>query len=258
MTYAKSEKSKGALIFASNTNETDYSMIAGRSARLIERHLGIPTTVVEKKSQSTNQRYSTEHTRFVEWNNKGRFSAFDESPYDVTLLIDADYLVFDDRLSMVMNTVSDYAIMRNNIFLPSNVVGDRLGEYSFETSWATVVVFEKTEKARLLFDMVGRVQDHYSYYRSLYNISHTNYRNDYAFTIADRMLNGYCEDSRTQIPWIMTTLQGSINDIELQPNGMIVRFDETALVLPRQDVHVLGKKFLQSDRFGEIVEAACA
>lgn len=254
-----SGKSKGALIFANNTEEIDYVLIANRAADLIKKHLGIPTTIISKNVDNvTNQRYSSDFSRFISWNNKGRFSAFDESPYDTTILIDADYLVLDDRLRCLLDIVQDYMIMKNNRYLPGEVCGEKLGEYSINTSWATVIVFNKTERSRLLFDMVQRIQDHYFYYRSLYNIAHTNYRNDYAFTIADQILSGYTQDPLTQIPWTMTTLEGIIESIDVNETNMVVRYHDRALVLPRQDIHVMTKKYLQSDAFGKLVKDICA
>ena len=253
------EKSKGVVMFATNTADTDYVLIADRTAKLVEHHLGLPVTVISKNpGASTNQRFSVDLSKFVEWNNKGRYSVFDDSPYDTTLLLDADYVMLDNRMLDLFDLVDDYKIMRNNVCLPDEIYGDSLGEYSFSASWATAIIFNKTEKSRLLFDLVSRVQSNYAYYRSLYNISATNYRNDYAFTIADRMLSGYTEDIRTQIPWTMTTLQGSIHSMEFKGSQLVIRYENNALILPRQDVHVLGKQYLQSDNFGNFVEAVIA
>lgn len=251
-------KSKGAILFAKNTPDIDYVWIASQSAKLIERHLGIPVTVVSPPPSETNLRFSTEKNSFVAWNNRGRYSAFDDSPYDVTLLLDSDYLILDDRLKLPMNTVQDYLIVRNNSTIPQSTGIQTMGMYSLPISWATAVIFTRSDKSRLLFKMVERVQQNYGYYRSLYNIAESNFRNDYAFTIADHVLSGYAEDTRTQLPWPMVTVQDSIKDIEIEKNRLVLRFDDRALVIPRQSIHVMGKRYLQSKEFERFVSESCS
>ena len=44
------EKSKGVVIFATNTESIDYVKIANRTSRLIEHYLGLPVTILDANS----------------------------------------------------------------------------------------------------------------------------------------------------------------------------------------------------------------
>ena len=114
-----SEKSRGVLIFATNTKEIDYVKIANINAKLIKRYLGLPTTIVSG-SKSNNKRYLD--GKVVEWQNAGRCEAYDLSPYDQTLVLDGDYLIFDDNLLKVLDTVTDYSIAKTNVYVNTNAI----------------------------------------------------------------------------------------------------------------------------------------
>ena len=62
-----SEKSKGVLIFATNTKEIDYIKIAKINAKLIKKYLGLPTTIVSGTKSSNKRRVDNE---IVEWKNR--------------------------------------------------------------------------------------------------------------------------------------------------------------------------------------------
>jgi hypothetical protein len=131
----------------------------------------------------------------------------------------------------------------------------RMGPMSLPYVWATVVVFKKTAKAKLLFDLVGRVQRNYGYYKKLYNLISYNFRNDYAFAIADNIVNGYT--ASLGIPWSMLTLEDTINKIEISDNKLIIREKESAQVIPKQSIHIMDKDYLQSDEYDKFVDAIC-
>ena len=131
-----------------------------------------------------------------------------------------------------------------------------MGETSLPYIWATVVIFNKTEKSRLFFDLIGRIQRNYRYYKRLYNIREGNYRNDYAFAIADNILNGYTPS--LGIPWTMLTIENTIESIEVQGSKLIVRAQESAHVIPKQCLHVIDKDYLQSEQYIELVNQICA
>jgi hypothetical protein len=108
----------------------------------------------------------------------------------------------------------------------------------------------------MLFDLVGRIQRNYGYYRALYNIRERNYRNDYAFAIANIMLNGYAIDTANAIPWPMLTIEDRIESIPAVTNNFLhVRHADRAVVLPKQNIHVMDKAYLLSPEFEQLVEA---
>jgi hypothetical protein len=132
-----------------------------------------------------------------------------------------------------------------------------MGETSLPYVWATVVLFRKTERAELFFNLIGRIQRNYGYYRSLYNIREGNYRNDYAFAIANSILSGYTLNEEQGIPWNLFTITDPISNIEYTEHFLKVRQDSRAIVVPHQCIHIMDKNYLLSDNFKELVEVVC-
>ena len=78
--------------------------------------------------------------------------------------------------------------------------------YSFTTLWATVLVFRKTPRTKQIFDCLKMVQENYMHYVNLYHFSPGMYRNDYAITIALRIVNGNTFNKKDYMPWNLVHL----------------------------------------------------
>lgn len=250
-----SGKSKGVVLFATNTDTVDYLAIAHRAERLINHYLDLPVTIIEASQTTANKRYNIDSGRFESWNNKGRGTAYDLSPYDQTLLIDSDYLIFDNNLLKILDTLQDYAIAKQNKFIDGSQPR-LMGKYSLPTLWATVIAFNKTEKSQALFDLVKRIERNYAYYWRLYNINATNFRNDFAFTIADNILNGYTQDTRNYLPWPIVTVNRPIERLSLEKNRFFLETNDQGYVLPKQSLHVMSKEYLLGDELAALIEVA--
>lgn len=248
----KSEKSKGVLLFATNTDTIDYVAIAEMSSKLISHYLQLPVTIVTSGT-SNNRRLSVDTGKFESWYNNYRYSAYEQSPYDITLLLDCDYLVFNRNLLKLLHNVSGYKIAKHNNFVES-ISPTYMGKHSIPQLWATVIIFDKSEKSKLLFELVGKIQRNYGYYCALYNIPPSNFRNDFAFAIADNIINGYCQDIENYIPWSLTTISEPITDLSLIQNKFYLKTKDRAYVLPKQDLHIISKAFLQSTQCRELIE----
>ena len=105
--------SKGALLFAFNTDTVDYFSMAVYTAKRINHFLNLPVTVITDNIENTincdyqfdNVIYTeSDHSNFKDnkvWLNKGRYQAFNDSPYDETLLLDTDYIINSDKLLLL-------------------------------------------------------------------------------------------------------------------------------------------------------------
>lgn len=263
-----SVKSKGVILFAFNTDTVNYVKIADRAARLVHHTLGLPVTLV------TDHNAVTEHidqTIIVEnalsnfrigyaggsqWRNGNRYQAYELSPYDETILIDTDYLMLDRTLLTMLDTTVDYRLIYDNQ-TPDRYMTNHMGPTSLDYVWATAITFKRTEKTKLLFSLVGRIQRNYEYYCKLYNIQHRNFRNDYAFAIANNILNGYTLDKTQAMPLTMLTIENTVTGIELDSNKLIVRQAQSAHVIPKQNVHIIDKDYLLSDNYNKFLEQVC-
>jgi hypothetical protein len=247
------EKSRGVVLFAFNTNTVDYELIAKRASKLITHTLNLPVTVLtEMTGTQTNTRLGYAHG--TQWFNGDRYRAYELSPYDETLLLDSDYLVLDNALSKTLDSTVDYNIMTDNQNFHQTMTGN-MGEMSLDYVWATAIAFKKTTKSKLLFDLVGRVQNNYGYYCKLYNIRRSNFRNDYAFAIADNIINGYT--ASPGIPWAMLTVDKTVKSLEIKNNKIVVREEDSAHMIPQQSIHIMDKLYLQSDAYEEFIEEIC-
>jgi hypothetical protein len=252
MNSKKLEKSRGILAFASNTTDTDYIGIAQKTLNLASKTLGLPTTLITSSENTmSNIRYDIDKDQFVEWKNFNRYSAYELSPYNETLVIDVDYLVFDKKILDIFDLSWDYILQRKSISL-FNTMQSTMGPTSLPFIWATVFAFRKTKKSKKFFNLVQRIQENYSYYQLLFNIRERNFRNDYAFAIADIILNGY-NLSQNGIPGNMLTVENKIKSIKKQNNGFIIKDEYKSYVIPLMNIHVLGKEYLQSDNFDELL-----
>ena len=124
--------------------------------------------------------------------NLDRCNAYDISPYEETIMIDADYLILSDALNtcwghnneLMMNwKYDDIMYEREDDSLK------RLHPTGITMYWATVVYFKKTEFTKQFFETVKHVKDNSRYYQDLYKLE--TYPNDYSFSGSIHMLGGF-------------------------------------------------------------------
>ena len=215
----------GALIFAFNNESTDYVAMAEWSARNIRRWLNIPTAIVtdvdardprvsgfdqviSATASAGGTRWFEDYQATVTWHNAGRTDAYTLSPWDQTLVLDADYVVASDQLKAVLNSnqeflahASAYDITGTNNFAGLN----DYGEYRMPMSWATVMMFRRSTHAELIFDCMQIIKNNWRHYKDLYQITSSTYRNDHALSIALNIVNGQTLQ-HTSIPWSLASV----------------------------------------------------
>ena len=165
-------------------------------------------------------------------------------------------MVLNDNLLKLFAQDFDYRLQHKNTML-DDTSAFIMGLTSLPYVWATIVAFRKTPKAHMLFELVGRIQRNYQYYRLLYNIRERNFRNDYAFAIANLILNGYDLGVDQSIPWPMLSIYKPITAIDVRNNNVVVRHEEQAYVLPKHDLHIMYKPFLTSPNYSKLVDTLC-
>lgn len=267
----------GALIFAFNNEETDYLEMAAWSAQNIRRHLNLPVAVVtdadprDPRVSGFNQviaanaatggtRYFEDYEKTVSWHNAGRTDAYSLSPYDRTLVLDADYIVASDQLRTIINADSDFMCHRYAFDLAR---GQRLnelnqfGQHGLPMWWATVMMFRKSNTAQYIFDSMNMVRDNWQHYRDLYGIQKSTYRNDFALSIALGIVSGHTGQV-DEIPWDLNSL---VPDTKVSrfdnPDTYLLEYTDQDKKLKQMsfmglDFHAMGKKHL-----GDIIEADC-
>jgi hypothetical protein len=244
----------GAVIFARNNEHIDYVAMAQWSAKNIKRHLGIPTHIITDESRTDSGERNLADLGRVTWHNTNRMDAYALSPWDRTLVLDADYVVASDQLSSVLNCTNDflahrwaYDVTGNNNFEGLNYFGD----VGMPMWWATVMVFNRSKQAELIFNTMTMIRDNWEHYRNIYKISKPTYRNDHALSIALLIVNGHTLDHHS-IPWRLASLTPEHQLTQLDQDQYRVDFvntkGRTRWIELRQDFHAMGKQQL-----GEIV-----
>ena len=220
---------RGALIFAFDNEQTDYVAMARWSAQRIRRHLKIPVAVVTDvdrgdprvsgfdhviaSSPSTGGvRWFEDYQATVSWHNAGRPDAYNLTPWDETLVLDADYVVCSDVLNRLWDIPADFLCHKNAWDASNGKKLDNLnvfGRLNMPMWWATVIRFKKTTISQYVFDSMTMIRDNWQHYRDLYQIDSPNYRNDFALSIALGITSGATWKADC-IPWdLCTALPGT-------------------------------------------------
>ena len=248
------EKSRGLLAYAINTNTVDYVGIAHATLKLASHHLGIPYTLITPDAQDSWQNYRTDIDTHapVSWNNFDRYRCFEHSPYEQTIVIDVDYLVLTPRLNQLFAIQQDLVLCHDNRLMYQPLESGAV----IDPVWATVFYFTKNKKNESFFYLAGKVQRNWEYYKNFFGIPHRQFRNDYAFAIAELITNGYAKCPATRLPWHITTVDRTPKDIEINDKWLIIRDNDKANILPRQDLHVMSKSWLQSSKLTDFIAEA--
>ena len=259
---------QGAVIFAMG-HSRDYVGMAAWTARRIRRLLGMPTTlitdqivkddvfdhIIPVQSTVAEQRYFPDIDAVVPWYNSRRCEALDLTPYDRTLLIDADYVVNTNDLAPAISSATDMLCFRSacDIATGEDLVDlNHFGSFKMPMWWATVVIFSRSNFSRYVFDCWRMVRDNWQHYRNVYHIRESLFRNDYALSIALGIVSGHTLRV-DEIPWRLPTLMPS-SELELLPSAWAdfqIKYQDSHGRSRRQwitarDFHAMGKSHLEA------------
>ena len=258
---------RGVLLFAFNSPKYNYYEMAVATAKRVNHFLGLPVTLVtDEHSQPANITYQfdsvviatadkTNRRDWGIWINKGRYRAYNLSPYDETLLLDTDYMVNSDKLLTTFNMPTDFCCHDSTSFLMHpGAPQEMLSVYSFNTLWATVVMFRKTNRAKQIFECLEMVQNNFDHYANIHGFIAATFRNDYALTLATRIVNGHTTVAEDIIPWNLlhvgknTTVYKNIEDefnteyTVMFDNWQKGKIRKEYIVIKDTDFHVMNKE----------------
>lgn len=270
---------KGILIYAHNSRAIDYALMSVISGGLAKKYLNVPVSLVTDKftiewmktsdlfdkangvfeniiivdkPQTNNSRrlHDGIDNTIVPFINSNRSSAWDITPYERTLLIDSDFLIFSNRLSEFWDIDEDLLISESINDIYDN---DRIGYHDRYVSdvgvklyWATTVMFTKNEKTKIFFELVKHIKDNYQYYADTYRFDNKQFRNDIAFSIAKHILDGFNQSNSINLPPVLTLLDKDV--LHEVKNKLIVlispRCDSNfcAAAISNIDIHVMNKQ----------------
>ncbi len=272
---------QGLLIYAHNSRELDYAKLAIISGGLAKKNLGRPVSlvtdsnttswmkesntydlavdifdkiIVAEKPDNNNKRqlHDGADKKIVPFLNTNRSSAFDLTPYDQTLLIDSDFLIFSNSLNNYWSDNPNPLI--SSAFKDACDI-DRRGYHDKYTSdtgvklyWATTMMFNKTSESKAMFDLVAYIRQNYQYYSDLFRFHPGVYRNDIAFSIARHIMYGFQVEDTEELPPVLSCLDKDVLHSVDQHGRLKVLFsvdNESNYVLggfSNLDLHIMNKQ----------------
>jgi hypothetical protein len=199
---------QGILLFAHNSEEVNYGVMAVWMSERITRYLGksvslvtddytvqslrgigidpkkyFDNVIINDCNTTQSRRLSGENIIFK---NLDRVDAYDLTPYDETLVLDTDIAIMSDRLNAVWGSSDDILISNKSrdILDRSHPEFDYLKDHGIEFQWATEFYFQKSEVAEEFFNKCKHIRDNYNWYSILYGMGNYPVRNDHIWSIA--------------------------------------------------------------------------
>lgn len=271
---------KGVLIFAHNSTAVDYGMMAVIAGGLAKKHLKVPVSLVAdtgtlawmeetktiKKAKkifdkiisidlpyTTNNRklHDGLHSQVIPFINSNRCTAWQLTPYDTTLLIDSDFLIFSDRLNQYWDVNSSIMIAESMNDLRggrAKILDNKVSETGIHLFWATTVMFKKNNESKFFFQLVEYIRDNYAYFADLFRFDSRQYRNDIAFSVAKHIINGFETTKSYNLPPLTTVFDQDVL-IDVDSKGKLIittdfenSGDYVAATVQNTDIHIMNKQ----------------
>ena len=259
----------GALIMAFNNEHYDYVKLAAYNAERIRRFLKIPVTIVTDsinvpdkfddiiriERPDAEQRYFPDIKTNVNWFNSNRVDAFELTPYDRTLLLDADFLINSSNLSWPLATSRSFLCFNKAHDLTKTtdfVALNTMGLHQFPMHWATVIIFQRDHHSKFVFDSMQMIRDNWEHYRNIYKIDRPTYRNDFALTIALGIVSGHTmnvDNISYSMPTVTPEHKLSLSDKDVYKVEFKVNNKPKHIMFTNMDFHAMGKRDL-----GELID----
>jgi hypothetical protein len=262
----------GALIFAFNNEHTDYLAMAAWSADRIRRHLDIPVAVITDCTDPSRlakfdrviaadpaaggTRYFDDYKQTVTWYNATRTDAYSLTPWEHTLLLDADYVVCGKELKYLLGAPQEFLCYRWACGTTAQDSFEGLnyfGQHKMPMWWATVMMFRRGNTAQYIFDSMTMIKNNWKHYKDLYHITSTQYRNDYALSIALGIVSGHTLKV-DNIPGMLVSVLPEHELTQIDDDRFEIKFQDqgkSKRMSLSMDFHAMGKKHL-----GDIIASA--
>lgn len=255
---------KGVVIFAFDNDTVQYTQFARWSAERIYRHLGLPVSIItDHDIEHTHafdrilmtDRPPANGIRAGTWFNRSRYMAYQLSPYDQSILLDADYVVASDCIAKLFDTNQPILAMRWAFDCTNRRDYQDLnffGRHQMPSAWATIMYWRKSSEAQLVFRMMEMIEQNWNHYKNIYGITERKFRNDYALAIALNSVMGHT-GTWPEIPWSLATVEDDVDiamtDLdEFQLEYLDRENKKKKCTIKHMDLHVMNKQ-----KLGEII-----
>ena len=257
---------QGLLVVAHDTPIVSYSTLAAIAASLAQKNLNLPVSLITDQESLENLKNNsfvdffdkiilTDKPKngnvrvidgkitdtFLNWNRPDIYAL---TPYDHTLLIDSDLLIFTNRFNQYWD-IDQSVILCETMLDSANSRLEIPDIYVSNTGpklrWATAIMFKKNHEAETFFNLVKHIKENYLYYSDVYNFVPFQYRNDIAFTLAEHIMYASSLDRLYLPPLSFTLNDESVLKIDKGIVKLILKNNDTLLTIQDSDVHVMNK-----------------
>jgi hypothetical protein len=260
----------GVVIIARNNQKIDYLKQAAFAANRVKKYLNVPVSLItdsinvendvfdkiitiDDKNDYTFKNFNNGNNskQVLAFKNTSRSTVYELSPYDNTLLIDSDYLISNNQLAGIFDSSNNFMIYQKGFEL-SGWRNLKEFDYISETGppfyWATVVFFKKSNESKIFFELLKHIQDNWTHYRRVYQITTTVFRNDHAFSIAIHIMNNFSRGNFAKLlpgSLFYTTDRDILVDIKDDEFVLLIEEKKSGQYLPAkikgQNLHVMNK-----------------
>lgn len=242
--------SKGFLLFAHNNSEIDYIRLASICAKRIRKYLNKPVAlvtdtpvtspefdyVIQIDIEKDNKRNLNNKIQY--FHNTSRLDAFRVTPFDQTIIIDVDYIVNSNLLNQFFDNDDSFLMASDVVNLHESENYDRLP--GFQMKWATTIYFKKDNISQAIFNQAKLVKENYNFYKELYQFKVGNFRNDYAFTIAEHIIKG--TKTSNSLPLINFLVLPQDEIIKVNNDSITCIVNNVPCVFKGTDLHFFNKQ----------------
>ena len=179
------------------------------------------------------------------WYNLARSSVYDLTPFETTVVIDSDYMVFDNCLMSLFDSDQPVLVHKNYFnVLHCESTNLQVGTSYLPMLWATVLKFEKPdENVRQMFKSWKQVIKNYRYYAVMWRLNRKMIRNDHALTIALAQTLNFGPNDHCVIPYDIVTCPQDMIVEEINTDHIVMK-DQHGVCKITQSCHILNKESL--------------
>ena len=249
----------GALLFAFDS-EIKYTKLAIECAKRIQQYLDIPVSLVTDikletdifdqqiivdKPSDKNKKYNFATGKPSAWYNFGRNCAIDHTPYDRTLLVDTDYMLNSANLLTMLESTQPFLAHKSvqGVFKNKKYT-EKFGVKNTQMWWATVVIFDKSDFCKDVFDVWKMVEQNYHHYANIFGFDPRKFRNDFALSISLLLCNGNTIPTQCDIPWPLFNVDP---EDKVEYNGKWwIEHTTRRICIEHHDLHIMNKPYLET------------
>lgn len=211
----------------------DYQFLAWQAGERAASILQIPYEVIRVEPWENERVRTNDDGKIGPMLNSNMVEGIRQSPFDITLFMDSDFIVNTDALGLELQVMQNQPRAAVRFMTNDNVKHVGKPAYNPCTLWSTVLIWRKSKAMDQFWETVLRYAENWDYVLSVENLPSMVFRNDIAWSLArssvwpDTSLKSQSMSESYQayfarVPYdpVERKLQGQPNRIQLDIHAM--------------------------------------